>query len=73
MIKQIYVMSFFKVSQVAPFYITYTLFQTSNYAEIFKELLANKTTHFSKHQTILTFSESYWLTILCTFPNNKQY
>ena len=52
---------------------------TSNNTDIFKELLANNTTHFSKvhinnnlksfHQTILTFSESCWQTILQTFPD----
>ena len=51
----------------------YTLFQTSNNIDIFRELLANNTMHFSKQQTILTFSESYWQTILNTFPNIKKY
>ena len=32
-----------------------------------RKLLPNNTTHFSRHQVILTFSESYWQTILHTF------
>ena len=32
----------------------------SNNTDTFIELLPNNTTHFSRHQTILTFSESYW-------------
>ena len=46
----------------------YTLFQTSSNTEIFKELLSNNTTHFSRHEAILTFSKSYLQTILHTFP-----
>ena len=46
----------------------YTLFQISSNTDIFKESLPNNTTHFSRHQAILTFSESYWQTILHTFP-----
>ena len=57
---------------------------TSNKTDFFKELLINNTTHFSRvyikllanntahisfHQTILTFSESYWQTILQTLPD----
>ena len=51
----------------------YALFQTTNNTDIFRELLTNNTTHFAKHQKILTFSESYWQTILNTFPNIKKY
>ena len=40
----------------------------SNITGTLKELLPNNTTHFSRHQAILTFSESYWQTILHTFP-----
>ena len=40
----------------------------SNNTDSFMELLPNNTTHFSRHQTILTFSESYWQTILHTLP-----
>ena len=39
----------------------------SNITDTFRELLPNNITHFSRHQTILTFSESYWQTILQTF------
>ena len=39
----------------------------SNITGTLKELLPNSTTHFSRHQAILTFSES-WQTILNTFP-----
>ena len=31
-----------------------------SYTDTFIELFPNNTTHFSRHQTILTFSESYW-------------
>ena len=41
----------------------------SNNTHTFRELLPNNTTHFSGHQTILTFSESYWQAILQTFPD----
>ena len=41
----------------------------SNNADTFKELLTNNTTHFCRHQSILTFSKSYWQTILQTFPD----
>ena len=34
----------------------------------FKELLSNNTKHFSVHLSVLTFSESYWQTILHNFP-----
>ena len=40
----------------------------SNITGTLRELLANNTTHFSRHQAILTFSESYCQTILHTFP-----
>ena len=40
----------------------------SNITDAFRELLPNSTTHFSRHQAILTFSESYWQTVLHTFP-----
>ena len=40
----------------------------SNITDTFRGLLSNNTTHVSRHQTILTFSESYWQTILDTFP-----
>ena len=40
----------------------------SNNTDSFMELLPNNATHFHRHQTILTFSESYWQTILHTFP-----
>ena len=33
-----------------------------------RDLLPNNTTPFSRYQAILTFSESYWQTILRTFP-----
>ena len=46
----------------------YILFQISSNTDIFQELLPNNTTHFSRHQAILTFSESYWQTILHNFP-----
>ena len=46
----------------------YTLFRISSNTDIFQELLPNNTTHFSRHQAIQTFSESYWQTILHTFP-----
>ena len=36
----------------------------SNNTDTLMELLPNNTTHFSRHQTMLTFSESYWETIL---------
>ena len=32
----------------------------SDNTDSFIELLPNNTTHFPRHQTILTFSESYW-------------
>ena len=32
----------------------------SNNSDTFIELLPNNTTHFSRYQTMLTFSESYW-------------
>ena len=32
----------------------------SNNTDSFMELLPNNTSHFPRHQTILTFSESYW-------------
>ena len=32
----------------------------SNNSDTFMELLPNRTTHFTRHETILTFSESYW-------------
>ena len=32
----------------------------SNNTDTFMELLPNNTIHFSRHQTIPTFSESYW-------------
>ena len=40
----------------------------SNITGTLRKLLPNNTTHFSRHQAILTFSESYWQTILHTFP-----
>ena len=40
----------------------------SNITGTLRELLANNTTHFSRHQAILTFSESYCQTILHTSP-----
>ena len=40
----------------------------SNNTVSFMELLPNNTTPFPRHQTILTFSESYWETILHIFP-----
>ena len=46
----------------------YTLFQTSSNSDIFKELLSRNTKHFSRHQAILKFLESYWQTILYIFP-----
>ena len=46
---------------------TFSVF-ISNITDTFRELLPNNTTHISKHQTILTFSESYWQTIQ-TFPD----
>ena len=36
----------------------------SNITDSFRELLPNNITHISRHQTIMTFSESYWQTIL---------
>ena len=41
---------------------------TSNITDISKELLLNNNVHFSRHQTVLTFPESYWQKILHTFP-----
>ena len=41
----------------------------SNNTRTFRELLPSNTTHFSRHQTIMTFSKSYWQTILQTFPD----
>ena len=32
----------------------------SNITDTFRELLPNNSTHFSRHQTIATFSEGYW-------------
>ena len=48
----------------------YTLFQASSNSVIFTELLVNNTTHLSKAyiKQLLTFSESYWQTILHIFP-----
>ena len=40
----------------------------SNITGTLMELLPNNTTHFFRHQAILTFSESYWQIILHTFP-----
>ena len=40
----------------------------SNITGTLRKLLPNNTTHLSRHQAILTFSESYWQTILHTFP-----
>ena len=37
---------------------------TSNITDISKELLINNNVHFSRHQTVLTFPESYWQKIL---------
>ena len=39
-----------------------------NNIHTFTELLPNNTTHIFRHQTV-TFSESYWQTILQTFPD----
>ena len=39
----------------------------SNVTGTVMELLTNDTTHFSRHQAILKFSESYWQIILHTF------
>ena len=41
----------------------------SNITDTFRELLKNNTKHFSRHQSILIFSKSYWQTILQTFPD----
>ena len=41
----------------------------SNNTHTFRQLLPNNTTQFSTHQTILTFSEGYWQTMLQTFPD----
>ena len=41
----------------------------SNITDTFSELLPNNTTHFSRHQSILTFSESYWQKMQQTFPD----
>ena len=40
----------------------------SNITSTLRGLLPNNTTHFSRHQAILTFSESYCRTILHTSP-----
>ena len=45
----------------------------TNITGTFRELVPNNTKYFSKHQTILTFAESYWQTILHIFPNIKKY
>ena len=45
----------------------------SNITDTLTELLPNITTHCFRHQPILKFSESYWQTILHTFPDIKQY
>ena len=62
-----------KIKQLAKKIKKYSHFQTittnnskhvpdfiSNNTDSFMELLPNSTTHFPTHQTILTFSESYW-------------
>ena len=49
----------------------HTLFQKLSNTDIFKELLPNNTTHFSKHQAIRTFSESYWEIIPHNFTTNQ--
>ena len=40
----------------------------SNITGTLIELLPNNTTHFSRRQATLTFSESYWQILLYTFP-----
>ena len=41
----------------------------SSISDTFRDLLPNNTAHFSRHQSILTFSECYWQIILQTFPD----
>ena len=42
----------------------------SNITDTSRELLPkNKTTHFSRHQSVLKFSKSYWQIILQAFPD----
>ena len=41
----------------------------SNVTGTLTELLPNNTTHFSRHQAILIFSESYWQIILSDVNN----
>ena len=45
----------------------------SNITGTLRKLLPNNTTHFSRHQVILTFYKSYSQTILRTFQDIKQY
>ena len=64
---RVYIKHYWHFEEVTPKQY-YMLFRTSSNTDIFNELLPSNSTHFSRQQTILTFSDSYWQTILHNFP-----